>query len=150
MIVCCQSSKAVLSPMHSLTRPYKLVSRTHRIRAPGLLSAVDSFCTAGAPLKPDRPDNFSSTLIGNPPPKPPHAKVWGCPPKSDGSVDKVEKVCVETPNRAVYALFSAISMQRIGARPSAEALRFPVIENRYVLADTNFSGFRHAASTFSC
>jgi hypothetical protein len=65
--------------------------------------------------------------------------------KSDGSPIKLKKSCVETPNRAVYALLCAISMHRIGA-PSIRqnALRFPpVIENRYVLADTNFSGFRH-------
>jgi hypothetical protein len=51
----------------------------------------------------------------------------GTPAKSDGSLwIKLKNFCVETPNRAVYALFWAISMVGIGApsiRP--KALRLP-------------------------
>src|SRR5213593_3522720 len=86
-----------------------------------------SFCTVGAPLSPIAPTISPSTLMGNPPP---HAAIRGSvgmPAKSDGSPwIKLKRSCVGTPNKAVYALFCAISMQRIGA-PSIRlnALRFP-------------------------
>src|SRR5205807_2490154 len=86
-----------------------------------------SFCTAGAPLTPIAPTISPSTLMGKPPP---HAAIRasvGTPAKSDGSpLIKLKNSCVETPNRAVYALFCAISMVGIGA-PSIRlnALRLP-------------------------
>src|ERR1700733_3123836 len=94
-----------------------------------------SFCTVGAPLSPIAPIISSSTTMGNPPP---HAAIRGSvgmPAKSDGSALKgLNKSRVGRPNKAVYALFCAISMQRIGA---------PSIENHYILANANCSGFRH-------
>ena len=75
-----------------------------------------SFCTVGAPLSPIAPTTSPFTLMGNPPP---HAAIRasvGMPAKSDGSLwVKLKNSCVETPNRAVYALFCAISMVGIGA-----------------------------------
>src|SRR6266478_7119901 len=80
------------------------------------LAQSTSFCTVGAPLSPIAPTISPSTLMGNPPP---HAAIRasvGMPAKSEGSpLMKSNNSCVETPNKAVYALFCAISMQRIGA-----------------------------------
>jgi hypothetical protein len=65
--------------------------------------------------------------MGNPPPQAAIRESVGMPAKSDGSLwIKLKKSCVETPSRAVYALFCAISMVGIGA-PSIrlKALRLP-------------------------
>src|SRR5712691_2479107 len=106
-----------------------------------------SFCTVGAPLSPIAPTTSPFTLMGNPPP---HAAIRasvGMPAKSDGSLwIKLKKSCVETPSRAVYALFCAISLNGRDRGPihPAECLEIaPIIENRYVLANADFSGFRH-------
>src|SRR5207245_10737095 len=65
--------------------------------------------------------------MGNPPPHAATRASVGMPSKSDGSpLIKLKNSCVETPNRAVYALFCAISMQRIGAASiRLKALRLP-------------------------
>src|SRR5229473_1832881 len=84
--------------------------------ASAALAQSTSFCTVGAPLTPIAPTTSPSTLMGNPPPHAATRASVGMPAKSDGSPwIKLKKSCVETPNRAVYALFCAISMQRIGA-----------------------------------
>src|ERR1700676_1151534 len=86
-----------------------------------------SFCTVGAPLSPIAPTISPSTLIGNPPPHAATRASVGMPAKSDGSPwIKLKKSWLETPNKAVYALFCSISMERIGA-PSIrlKALRLP-------------------------
>src|SRR6202171_5554878 len=86
-----------------------------------------SFCTVGAPLSPIAPTTSPFNLMGNPPPHAAIRESVGMPAKSDGSLwIKLKKSCVETPSRAVYALFCAISMVGIGA-PSIrlKALRLP-------------------------
>src|SRR5882724_5294957 len=86
-----------------------------------------SFCTVGAPLSPIAPTISPFTLMGNPPPHAATRANVGMPAKSDGSPwIKSKNSCVETPNRAVYALFCAISMVGIEA-PSIRlnALRLP-------------------------
>src|ERR1700676_4410227 len=65
--------------------------------------------------------------MGNPPP---HAAIRasvGIPAKREGSpLMKSNNSCVETPKKAVYALFSEISIQRLGAPPTRlKALRLP-------------------------
>src|SRR3984893_18128600 len=109
-----------------------------------------SFCTVGAPLSPIAPTISPSTLMGNPPP---HAAIRasvGMPAKSDGSPwIKLKRSCVETPNKAVYALFCAISMQRIGA-PSIrlKALRLPPSSRIATFSLTSSAlAFATAAST---
>src|ERR1700681_4827033 len=68
-----------------------------------------SFCTVGAPLRPIAPTTSPFTLMGNPPPHAATRASVGMPAKSDGSpLIKSKNSCVETPNRAVYALFCAI------------------------------------------
>src|SRR6202023_836572 len=112
-----------------------------------------SFCTVGAPLTPIAPTTSPSTLMGNPPP---HAAIRasvGMPVNSDGSPwIKSKKSCVETPNKAVYALFCAISMVGIGA-PSIrlKALRFPPSSRIATFSLTPISlAFATAASTIFC
>src|SRR5260370_23194886 len=86
-----------------------------------------SCCTVGAPLTPIAPTTSPPTLMGNPPPYAATRASVGIPARSDGSRwIKLKKSWVETPNRAVYALFCAISMENIGA-PSIQlkALRLP-------------------------
>ncbi|SRR6266446_2835363 len=89
--------------------------------------AVDVVLHRGRPTHPDRSDNFSIHLDGKPAPYAATRASVGMPAKSDGSPwIKLKKSCVETPNRAVYALFCAISVERIGALSIwPKALRFP-------------------------
>src|SRR3984893_15055406 len=112
-----------------------------------------SFCTVGAPLSPIAPTISPSTLMGNPPP---HAAIRasvGMPAKSEGSpLMKSNNSCVETPNKAVYALFCAISMQRIGA-PSIrlKALRLPPSSRIATFSLTPSAlAFASAASAIFC
>src|ERR1700723_424957 len=112
-----------------------------------------SFCTVGAPLSPIAPTTSPFTLMGNPPP---HAAIRasvGMPAKSDGSLwINLKNSCVETPNRAVYALFWAISVVGIGApsiRP--KALRLPPSSRIATFSLTPISlAFATAASTIFC
>src|SRR5206468_2195428 len=117
------------------------------------LAQSTSFSTAGAPLNPIAPTTSPFTLMGNPPPHAATRASVGIPAKSDGSPwIKLKKSCVETPNRAVYALFWAISMQRIGA-PSIrlKALRLPPSSRIATFSRTPSSlAFATAASTICC
>src|SRR5258708_7184051 len=94
-----------------------------------------------------------STLMGNPPPHAATRASVGMPAKSDGSRwIKLKKSWVGTPNRAVYALFCAISMERIGA-PSIRlnALRFPPSSRIATFSLTPSSlAFATASSTIFC
>src|SRR5437762_3699167 len=112
-----------------------------------------SFCTVGAPLSPIAPTTSPFTLMGNPPPHAATRASVGIPAKSDGSPwIKLKKSCVETPNRAVYALFCAISMDRSGA-PSIrlKALRLPPSSRIATFSQTPSSlAFATAASTILC
>src|SRR6266487_4173362 len=96
-----------------------------------------SFCTVGAPLNPIAPTTSPFTLMGKPPPHAATRASVGMPAKSDGSPwIKLKRSCVETPNRAVYALRGPI-------HPAKGLEIAAVIENRYVLGNAKFSGFRH-------
>src|SRR3984893_16205015 len=93
------------------------------------------------------------TLMGNPPPHAATRESVGIPAKSDGSsLIKLKKSCVETPNRAVYAFFCAISMVGIEA-PSIllKALRLPPSSRIATFSLTPSSlAFATAASTIFC
>src|ERR1700692_3122839 len=95
----------------SRSLPYHLVGTASDTSARAALAQSTSFCTVGALLTPIAPTTSPFTLMGNPPP---HAAIRasvGIPAKSDGSPwIKLKNSCVETPNRAVYALFWAISV----------------------------------------
>src|ERR1700684_2801791 len=132
---------------------YHLVGTASDTSARAALAQSMSFCTVGAPLSPIAPTISPSTLMGNPPP---HAAIRasvGMPAKSDGSPwIKLKRSCVETPNKAVYALFCAISMQRIGA-PSIrlKALRLPPSSRIATFSLTLSSlAFATASSTIFC
>src|SRR5882757_1144706 len=117
------------------------------------LAQSTSFCTVGAPLTPIAPTISPSTLMGNPPPQAAIRESAGMPAKSDGSSwIKLKKSCVETPNRAVYALFCAISMVGIEV-PSIrlKALRLPPSSRIATFSLTPSSlAFATAASTIFC
>src|ERR1700681_3453429 len=117
------------------------------------LAQSTSFCTVGAPLSPIAPTTSPFTLMGPPPPHAATRASVGIPAKSDGSPwIKLKKSCVETPNSAVYALFCAISMQRIGA-PSIllKALRLPPSSRIATFSLTPIAlAFASAASTIFC
>src|SRR5204863_7869593 len=130
---------------------YKSVSR-HRIgyERQGCSRAIDVVLHRGRPAYPDRPTTSPFSLTGNPPP---HAAIRarvGMPAKSDGSPwIKLKKSCVETPNRAVYALFCAISMVGIGA-PSIR-VRLPPSSRIATFSVTPSSlAFSTASSTIFC
>src|SRR6202051_710946 len=148
----CQSSKKAPSSHVSADAGYSFspagTASDTSVRA--ALAQSMSFCPVGAPLSPIAPTISPSTLMGNPPP---HAAIRGSvgmPAKSDGSpLMKSNNSCVETPNKAVYALFCAISMQRIGA-PSIrlKALRLPPSSRIATFSLTSSAlAFATAAST---
>src|ERR1700726_3020805 len=117
----------------------------------GCSRAIDIVLHRGRPAQPDRSDNFSVHLNGEAPTPRRHTRKR--PAKSEGSRwIKSKKSCVETPNRAVYALFCAISMQRIGA-PSIrrKALRLPPSSRIATFSATPSSlAFVTASSTIFC
>src|ERR1700740_622260 len=91
--------------------------------------------------------------MGNPPPHAAMRESAGMPTKSEGSPwIKLKKSCVETPSRAVYALFCAISMVGIDA-PSTrlKALRLPPSSRIATFSVTPSSlAFATAAFTIFC
>src|SRR5258706_7451711 len=112
-----------------------------------------SFCTVGAPLSPIAPTTSPFTLMGSPPPHAATRESVGMPANSAGSrLIKSKKSCVETPNRAVYAFFCAISMVGIEApsiRP--KALRLPPSSRIATFSVTPSSlAFATAAFTIFC
>src|SRR5229473_433331 len=151
----CQSSKAVPSSHVSADSGYRFSppGGASDTSARAALAQSTSFCTVGAPLTPIAPTISPSTLMGNPPPHATTRASVGTPAKSDGSPwMKLKSSCVETPNRAVYALFCAISMQRIGA-PSIrrKALRLPPSSRTATFSVTPiFLAFATASSTIFC
>src|SRR6267143_3160288 len=132
---------------------YHLVGTASDTSARAAFAQSMSFCTVGAPLSPIAPTTSPFTLMGNPPP---HAAIRasvGMPAKSDGSLwINLKNSCVDTPNRAVYALFWAISVVGIGApsiRP--KALRLPPSSRIATFSLTPSSlAFATAASTIFC
>src|SRR5438309_11418691 len=112
-----------------------------------------SFCTVGAPLNPIAPTTSPFTLMGSPSPHAATRASVGMPANSDGSpLIKSKKSWVETPNRAVYAFFCAISMVGIEA-PSIrlKALRLPPSSRIATFSVTPSSlAFATAAFTILC
>src|SRR2546427_4953475 len=145
--------RGLVSMNHYGRSLYHLVGTASDTSARAAFAQSMSFCTVGAPLSPIAPTTSPFTLMGNPPP---HAAIRasvGMPAKSDGSLwIKLKNSCVETPNRAVYALFWAISVVGIGApsiRP--KALRLPPSSRIATFSLTpNSLAFTTAASTIFC
>src|SRR3982074_1101464 len=145
--------RGLVSMNHYGRSLYHLVGTASDTSARAAFAQSMSFCTVGAPLSPIAPTTSPFTLMGNPPP---HAAIRasvGMPAKSDGSLwINLKNSCVETPNRAVYALFWAISVVGIGApsiRP--KALRLPPSSRIATFSLTPISlAFATAASTIFC
>src|SRR5882762_8183119 len=139
--------------VNHLVGPFHSVGSASGRSARAALAQSMSFCTMGAPLTPIAPTTSPFTLMGNPPPHAATRASVGMPAKSDGSPwIKLKKSCVETPNKAVYALFCAISMQRIGD-PSIrlKALRLPPSSRIATFSATPSSlAFATASSTIFC
>src|ERR1700693_4509622 len=145
--------RGLLSMNHDGRSLYHLVGTASDTSARAAFAQSMSFCTVGAPLSPIAPTTSPFTLMGNPPPHAAMRASVGIPAKSDGSLlIKLKNSCVETPNRAVYALFWAISVVGIGApsiRP--KALRFPPSSRIATFSLTPSSlAFATAASTIFC
>src|ERR1700720_2501255 len=145
--------RGLVSMNHCGRSLYHLAGTASDTSARASFAQSMSFCPVGAPLSPIAPTTSPFTLMGNPPP---HAAIRasvGMPAKSDGSLwIKLNNSCVEMPNRAVYALFWAISMQRIGA-PSIrlKALRLPPSSRIVTFSVTPSSlAFATASSTIFC
>src|ERR1700687_4402796 len=145
--------RGLVSMNHCGRSLYHLVGTASDTSARAAFAQSMSCCTVGAPLSPIAPTTSPFTLMGNPPP---HAAIRasvGMPAKSDGSLwINLKNSCVETPNRAVYALFWAISVVGIGApsiRPNA--LRLPPSSRIATFSLTPSSlAFATAASTIFC
>src|SRR6266478_1780940 len=139
--------------VNHLVGPFHSVGTASGRSARAALAQSMSFCTMGAPLTPIAPTTSPFTLMGNPPPHAATRASVGMPAKSDGSPwIKLKKSCVETPNRAVYAFFCAISMVGIEA-PSIrlKALRLPPSSRIATFSLTPISlAFATAASTMFC
>src|SRR5712675_2823130 len=145
--------RGLVSMNHYGRSLYHLVGTASDTSARAAFAQSMSFSTVGAPLSPIAPTTSPFTLMGNPPPHAATRASVGMPAKSDGSPwIKLKKSCVETPSRAVYALFCAISMVGIGA-PSIrlKALRFPPSSRIATFSLTPISlAFATAASTIFC
>src|SRR3984893_5014897 len=130
-----------------------LVGTASDTSAKAAFAQSSSFCTVGAPLSPIAPTTSPFTLMGNPPPHAATRASVGMPANSDGSpLIKLKKSCVETPNKAVYAFFCAISMVGTEA-PSIrlKALRLPPSSRIATFSVTPSSrAFATAAFTIFC
>src|ERR1700732_4297877 len=119
----------------------------------GCSRAIDVVLHCGCPADPDRPDNFAVHLDGKPSAIRRHTRKRGnASQKRRIALDKVEKVLCGDADRAVYALFCAISMERIGA-PSIrlKALRLPPSSRIATFSVTpSFLAFANASSTIFC
>src|SRR3984885_10106809 len=111
----------------------------------GCFCAIDVVLHRGRPAQPDRPDNFSIHLNGKPSTPRRHTrKRWDAGQKRRVALDKVEKVLRRDAEQScVRLVLGHLSGRDRGAIHPAECLEIAaVVENRYVLANAKFSGFR--------
>src|SRR5580704_18022228 len=109
------------------------------------LAQSTSFCTVGAPLS-DRPDNFSVHLDGKPAtPRRYTRKRGDAGQKRRVALDKVEKfLSGDAEQRRIRLVLRNLDGRHRGPIHPAKGLEIAaVIENRHVLANAKFSGFRH-------
>src|SRR6202022_4607490 len=124
-----------------------LLSR-HRIgyKSDGCSRAIDVVLHGGGSAYPDRPDNFSVHLDGKPPtPRRHTGKRGNTGQKRRVALDKVEKVLRGNAEQSCVSLVLCnLDGRDRGPIHPAKGLEIAaVIENRYVLANANLSGFRH-------
>src|SRR5882724_5888629 len=124
----------------------ELVSR-HRIgyERQGCARAIDVVLYRGRPAQPDRPDNFSVHLNGKPPTPRRHTRKCGdAGQKRWVTLDEVEKVLRGDAEQSCVSLVlrNLNGGDRSSIHPTEGLEIAAVIENRHVLANANFSGFR--------
>src|SRR6202171_4828950 len=124
-----------------------LLSR-HRIghESEGCPRASDVVLHGGGSAYPDRPENFSVHLNGNPPtPRRHTGKRGNTGQKRRVGLDKVEKVLRgDAEQRCISLVLRNLDGRDRGPVHPAKGLEIAaVIENRYVLANANLSGFRY-------
>src|SRR5208282_6052236 len=138
--------RGLVSMNHCGRSLYHLVGTASDTSARAAFAQSMSFCTVGAPLSPIAPTTSPFTLMGNPPP---HAAIRasvGMPgQKRRVALDKVEKLLRgDAEQSCVCLVLGHLSSRDRGAIHPAKGLEISaVIENRYVLANAKFSGFRH-------
>src|SRR6266446_726088 len=112
----------------------------------GRTRAIDVVLHRGRSAHPDRPDNFSVHLNGEPSSPRRHTRKRGdAGQKRRVALDKVEKVLRgDAEQSCIRLILRNLDAEDRGPIHPAKGLEVtPVIENRYVLANANFSGFRH-------
>src|SRR6202051_1169425 len=108
--------------------------------------AVDVVLHSGRTAEPDRPDNFSVHLNGKPSTPRRHTRKRGdAGQKRRVALDKVEKLLRgDAEQSSVCLVLGHLSGRDRRAIHPAKGLEIAaVVENRYVLANAKFSGFRH-------
>src|SRR3984893_6144763 len=128
----------------------RLTSSAHRHRIgyerEGCSRAIDVVLHRGRPAQPDRSDNFSVHLNGTPPtPRRHSCKRREAGQKRRVALDKVEKVLRgDAEQSCVRLILRNLNGGDRGPIHPAKGLEIAaVVENRYVLANAKFSGFRH-------
>src|ERR1700680_808541 len=107
---------------------------------------IDVILHRGRPAQPDRPDNFSVHLNRKPPTPRRHTRKRGdTGQKRRVALDKVEEVLRGNAEQSCVSLvLRNLDAKDRGPIHPAKGLEIAaVIENRYVLANANLSGFRH-------
>src|SRR6266852_179381 len=126
---------------------YKLASRDRICyNRQGCSRAVDVVLHRGRPAHSDRPDNFSVHLNGKPSSVRRYTRKRGdASQKRWVALDKVKKVLRgDAKQSCIRLIVRDLDGEDRGPIHPAEGLEIPpVIENRYVLGNANFSGFRH-------
>src|SRR5580692_2951555 len=129
-----------------MSRSCYLVGAASGTSARAALAQSTSFCTVGAPLTPIAPTTSPFTLMGNPPPHAATRASVGMPgQKRRVPLDKVEKVLRgDAKQRCIRLILRNLDAKDRGPIHPAKGLEIAaVIENRYLLGNTKFSGFRH-------
>src|ERR1700675_2222270 len=116
-----------------------------RYEREGRFRAIFVVLHRGRPAQPDRPDNFSVHLNGKPSTPRRHTRKRGdAGQRRRVALYKVEKVLRgDAEQRRVSLILRHLNAKDRGPIHSAKGLEIAaVIENRYVLGNAKFSGFR--------
>src|SRR5207245_4988962 len=127
-----------------MVAPYS-AGTTSGTSARAALAQSTSFCTVGAPLTPIAPTTSPFTLNGKPSTPRRHTRKRGhAGQKRRVALDKVEKVLRgDAEQSCIRLVLRYLDAKDRGPIHPAKGLEIAaVIENRYVLGNAKFSGFR--------